>query len=188
MVTEDIVEEYNCVYGGKWHIVSPEGFDLPEGLEYLAKMCMKCANKDPSLKCSNMSFKDIAQGLKLLEEKHENFRLLDLEIAHCFRQGDVYSCFESIMQLDMDNLSVHGCTLTFKDLRIIIENLRSLDQLNLSENSFIFQEKDWFDVEKVGMNLNRYNVSRLDITKSNFSEAEKIRLSTLIKMGIRLIL
>ena len=188
MVTEDIVEEYNCVYGGKWHIVSPEGFDLPEGLEYLAKMCMKCANKDPSLKCSNMSFKDIAQGLKLLEEKHENFRLLDLEIAHCFRQGDVCSCFESIMQLDMDNLSVHGCTLTFKDLRIIIENLRSLDQLNLSENSFIFQEKDWLDVEKVGMNLNRYNVSRLDITKSNFSEAEKIRLSTLIKMGIRLIL
>ena len=188
MVKEDIVEEHNCVYRGKWHIVSPEGFDLPEGLEYLTEMCKKCAHKDPSLKCSNMTFKDIARGLKLLEEKHENFRLLDLEIAHCFRQGDVCSCFESIMQLDMDNLSVHGCTLTFKDLRIIIENLRSLDQLNLSENSFIFQEKDWLDVEKVGMNLNRYNVSRLDITKSNFSEAEKIRLSTLMKMGIRLIL
>ena len=34
-VTEDIVEEHNCIYGGKWHIVSPEGFDLPEGLAYL---------------------------------------------------------------------------------------------------------------------------------------------------------
>ena len=35
MLTEDVVEEYNGVYGGKWHIVSPEGFNLPEGLEYL---------------------------------------------------------------------------------------------------------------------------------------------------------
>ena len=35
MIAEDIVEEHNGVYDGKWHIVSPEGFDLPEGLEYL---------------------------------------------------------------------------------------------------------------------------------------------------------
>jgi len=188
MIAEDVIEEHNGVYGGKWHIVSPEGFDLPEGLEYLKEMCMKCAPKDPSLKCSSMSFKDIAQGLKFLEEKQENFRLSDLEIAHCFRWGDVCSCFESIMQLDMDNFTVHGCTLTFKDLRIIIENLRSLDQLNLSENSFMFCEEDWFNVEKLGMNLNRYNISRLDMTKSNFSEDEKIRLSTLIKIGNRLIL
>ena len=88
----------------------------------------------------------------------------------------------------MDNLEVHGCTLTFKDLSIIIENLRSLDQLNLSGNNFMFQEKDWFFAEKVGMNLNRYNISKLDMTKSNFSEDEKIRLRALIKMGIRLIL
>jgi hypothetical protein len=78
--------------------------------------------------------------------------------------------------------------LTFKDLSIIIENLRSLDQLNLSGNNFMFQEKDWFFAEKVGMNLNRYNISKLDMTKSNFSEDEKIRLRALIKMGIRLIL
>ena len=52
----------------------------------------------------------------------------------------------------------------------------------------MFQEKDWLDVEKVGMNQNRYNISRSDITKSIFSEEEKIRFSTLIKMGIRLIL
>ena len=37
MMTEDVVEEHNGVYGGKWHIVSLEGFDLPEGLEYLKK-------------------------------------------------------------------------------------------------------------------------------------------------------
>ena len=35
MVVEDVVEEYNGVYCGKWHIISPEGFDLPEGLKYL---------------------------------------------------------------------------------------------------------------------------------------------------------
>lgn len=35
MVVEDVVEEYNGVYSGKWHIISPEGFDLPEGLKYL---------------------------------------------------------------------------------------------------------------------------------------------------------
>ena len=135
-----------------------------------------------------MSFKDISQGLKLLEERLDNFHLSDLVIVHCFREGNVCSCFELIMQVDMDNFDVHGCTLTFEDLRFIIENLRSLDQLNLSGNNFMFQEKDWLDVEKVGMNLNRYNISQLDLTKSNFSEEEKIRLSSLIKMGIRLIL
>ena len=35
MVDEDIVKEHNGVYDDKWHIVSPEGFDLPEGLTYL---------------------------------------------------------------------------------------------------------------------------------------------------------
>jgi len=35
MIAEDVVEEHNGVYNGKWHIVSPQGFDLPEGLEYL---------------------------------------------------------------------------------------------------------------------------------------------------------
>ena len=35
MSSEDDVEEYNWVYGDKGHIVSPEGFDLPKGLEYL---------------------------------------------------------------------------------------------------------------------------------------------------------
>ena len=32
MIAEDV--EYNGVYNGKWHIISPQGFDLPEGLEY----------------------------------------------------------------------------------------------------------------------------------------------------------
>ena len=188
MIAEDVVEEHNGIYGGKWNIVSPEGFDLPEGLEYVKDMCMKCSPKDPSIKCSNMLFKDIAEGLKLLDERIDNFRLSDLEIEHCFREGNVCSCFELIMQVDMDSFAAHGCTLTFEDFLIIIENLRSLDQLNLSGNNFMFHEKDWLDVEKIGMNPNRYNVSRLDITKSNFSEEEKIRLSSLIKMGIRLIL
>ncbi len=35
MISVDFVEEHNGVYCGKWHIVSPEGFDIPEGLEYL---------------------------------------------------------------------------------------------------------------------------------------------------------
>ena len=34
MIAEDVVVEYNGVYNGKWHIISPQGFDLPEGLEY----------------------------------------------------------------------------------------------------------------------------------------------------------
>lgn len=35
MIAEDVIEEHNGVYDGKWHIVSVEGSDLPEGLEYL---------------------------------------------------------------------------------------------------------------------------------------------------------
>ena len=37
MIVEDIIEERNGVYDSKWHIVSSEGFDLPEGLEYLKR-------------------------------------------------------------------------------------------------------------------------------------------------------
>ncbi len=35
MTTEGVVEEHNGVYGGKWNIVSSEGFDLPAGREFL---------------------------------------------------------------------------------------------------------------------------------------------------------
>ena len=35
MISEDVAEEHNGVYSGKWHIISPEGFNLPEGLDYL---------------------------------------------------------------------------------------------------------------------------------------------------------
>ena len=35
MLQEDIIEEHNDLYNGKWHIISQEGFDLKEGLEYL---------------------------------------------------------------------------------------------------------------------------------------------------------
>ena len=48
MVTEDVIEEHNGVCGGKWHIVCPEGFDLPEGLEYLknkADRFLYCSDK-----------------------------------------------------------------------------------------------------------------------------------------------
>ena len=30
LIAEDIIEENNGVYGCKWLIVSPEGFDLPK--------------------------------------------------------------------------------------------------------------------------------------------------------------
>ena len=48
IIEEDIVEEHNGVYGSKWHIVSTEGFDLPEGLEYLknkADRFLYCSDK-----------------------------------------------------------------------------------------------------------------------------------------------
>ena len=35
MLLDDVIEEHNGIYGGEWHIISPEGLDLPEGLEYL---------------------------------------------------------------------------------------------------------------------------------------------------------
>ena len=33
MNEEDIIEEHNGVYNGKWNTVSPEGFYLKEGLD-----------------------------------------------------------------------------------------------------------------------------------------------------------
>lgn len=35
MVEDDVVKYHNGVYSDKWHLISPEGFDLPEGQDYL---------------------------------------------------------------------------------------------------------------------------------------------------------
>ena len=51
MIEEDIVEEHNGVYDGNWHIVTPEGFDLPEELEYLKGGYVE----QPFIKISKMS-------------------------------------------------------------------------------------------------------------------------------------
>ena len=191
MITDEVAEEHNGVYGGKWHIVSPEGFDLPEGLDYLKTSQRKAgckANIHLSIRCSGISFTDIRLGLENLDKRCVNFALSSLEIVNCFRLGDVRDCLESIMLLDMDNLDIHGCTLTFEDLYHFIESLRSINQLNLSKNKFIFKEEDWLYIERIGTSLNRWNIAQLNLSKSNFSEAEKVRLSDNIKMGIRLII
>ena len=45
MVAEDVVEEHNGIHCRKWPIVSLEGFELPEGLEYLKNRWEKNTQK-----------------------------------------------------------------------------------------------------------------------------------------------
>jgi len=94
---EDIFEEYNGVYGGKWHIVSPEGFDLPEGQDYL-KYSWEGSWEDYQLhgkerihryvakiKVSNVGLAEATEQLHHVLKKfwaHET----DLEIENC--RGD----------------------------------------------------------------------------------------------------
>ena len=65
MIAEDVVEEHNGVYNGKWHIVSPQGFDLPEGLEYLKD----AQNDEITVRGSGMGLDEFVLGVRNVMNK-----------------------------------------------------------------------------------------------------------------------
>ena len=65
MIAENVVEEHNGVYNGKWHIVSPQGFDLPEGLEYLKD----AQNDEITVRGSGMGLDEFVLGVRNVMNK-----------------------------------------------------------------------------------------------------------------------
>ena len=197
MVEEDVVEEYNGVYGGKWHIVSSEGFDLPEGLEYLKKSWggtieerITFIRKDifkysAKIKISHI---DLYTSLKKVSSLLEDAWIYDadVEFKDCPRKFSPLKIPYLRMFPFVSKLKLSGCILTYKDLQDFMHcSIGNKRELYLSENTFevggcaefISYIEQKIDILKSIQEC--YNV--LDLRKCNFSEAEKEMLKKKLK-------
>ena len=127
MIAEDVIEEHNGVYGGKWHIVSPEGFDLPEGLEYLKNSWeadrpgkARTHKYVASIKISGVLLKDAFEGLACVLCEFKAYDT-NLEIKNCAgnSNGISINCLSKITYFAKD-VSIHGCQLTLEELSTIM--------------------------------------------------------------------
>lgn len=150
MVTEDVIAEHNGVYGGKWHIVSLEGFDLPEGLEYLRNSWEERAfiygvqrfqKYIASMQINNVQLDEAIKRVTSLLDEFAAYHT-DVEIINS--PGESNNRFANPKFLRyICNFTLHGCVLTFEDLYEIMTTgpSKSGGEFSLSQN--IFQNKDW---------------------------------------------
>ena len=196
MVEENVVKEYNGVYGGKWHIVSPEGFDLPEGLEYLKKAGgtveerITFIRKDifkysAKIKISHI---DLYTSLKKVSSSLEDAWIYDayIEFKDCPRKCSSLKIPYLRMFPFVSKLKLSGCILTYKDLKDFMHySIGNNRELYLSENTFedggcaksVSCIEQQIDILKSIQEC--YNV--IDLRKCNFSDAEKEMLKKKLK-------
>ena len=198
MIEEDVIEEHNGVYDDKWHIVSAEGLDLPEGLEYLKnswegswERYMMYGEKmihkyEANIKVSDIPLGDAFKGLSCVLFQ---FRAYDtnLEIKGCVGDSKEISCnfLEKITYFAKD-FFIHGCQLTFRDLASIMEGscimsttFKKSNSYNLSGN--VFTDKDLHQWKRVIYYLAKIKESKnpfkiFDLRGCNFSEIERNEL------------
>jgi hypothetical protein len=77
-ISEEILIEHNGVYDDKWHIILPEGFHLPVGLEYLKNSSQKTLNGIvfkyiPIIRITNMYLDDILNEFIILIKNFEKY-------------------------------------------------------------------------------------------------------------------
>lgn len=187
MVTEDVVEEHNGVYGSKWHIVSPEGFDLPEGLEYLKNSWE--GNEDygdykylPMLEVKSLPLDVAIEKLNGVFELRRE--ILQLEMINCTEANPEFR-FRGRAVKKSIKLNVHGCVLTFCMLKdIVLEVCHKNTVINLSGNMFKRCENDRVyldELERISEKNWHSDVKTLDLANCNFSDEEKNLLRT--KLG-----
>ena len=195
MVEDDVVEEHNGVYSGKWHIVSPEGFDLPEGLDYLknswegnnsmtAKYGVKRIHKyDANIKVSNIQLGDAFERLAYFLRKFRTYET-NLEIEDCIGNLNNF-CLDKIYYF-MKDLIIHGCQLTFRELASIMAEAYATSSTpdmsityNLSDNIFTDRDPDQWNRIKHFLALikdSKTPFKLFDLRGCNFSEFERKEL------------
>ena len=192
MVTKDIIEEHNGVYCGKWHIVSLEGFALPEGVEYL-KNSWEGSWDDHFMGRKERIHKYIAnitvRNVQLEDAFREIYRLLNkftaygtnLEIRNCFGSLTTQR-IDSVIPFVGDFL-INGCQLTFRNLgNIICATCSGKYKYDLSGNRFenlsqlkIFEKP--FDIVK----KESITGKSFDLRNCNFTERDKIYLKEILE-------
>jgi hypothetical protein len=179
MVAEDVVEEHNGLYGGKWHIISHEGFDLPEGLEYLKNSCGKNNQKYKA----NITVKNIPLRI-IFEETYSllwrsNIESVVLEICtDNERERDPLLKFKETPFLFLDELVVHGCHITIEDIAdVIFYGIWNGVSCQFSNNIFVsknFDDLDFLEAyfKKKPDAFAQRSIGRLDLRNCNFSKEE----------------
>jgi len=143
-----VIAEHNGVYGGKWHIVSPEGFDLPEGLEYLKnswegsieerisfnrKEIFKYSAK---IKVCHIDLYTSLKRVSSLLKDAWSYRA-EVEFKDCPRKCTSLQIPYLRMFPFVDKLKISGCTLTYTDLQDIMRCSIGMNrEFYLSENIF----------------------------------------------------
>ena len=189
IIGEDIVEEHNGVYDGKWHIVSPEGFDLPEGLEYLKGGYVE----QPLIKISKMSLSNALSTFCewINRQKSEQYYRGDLEIANCRKREMILKPgFYDVMATGISRLSIHGCNITLKDVWDVLQvSDGDIHVIDFSGNFFELNEENWSFLTKIKMSEGFWGrIYVLDLSNSNLDNYEKEAIKEAFKDKIQLFL
>ena len=177
MIAEDVIEERNGVYGDKWHIVSPEGFDLPEGLEYLKNSWERDTQKyKANIMVENISLKTALEKLHCVLHWTEAMKCI-VKIINDGERKEGTNFFKTRITSFLDEFVIHRCHLTPEDITdVLLGGIPEGFCCNFSDNMFI--TKDFSLINKFESCLNNIEdyenrVALLDLRYCNFSNEEK---------------
>ena len=189
IIAGDIIEEHNGVYNGKWHIASPEGFDLPEGMEYLkggwdhSKKGTTCLYI-PVIK---VSYIPLHVALLKVWSILAIFNLgVDIEFEKCTEKSKEGQ-FGMLMGMEFFNLTVHACNLTFRDIKEMLDpnNSNIVHGINLSGNLFDKSDKNLDILDEISQfkTFGDLPVDEFILTNCGFSATEKKVLEQKLVVG-----
>ena len=177
MIEEDVIEEHNGVYGGKWHIVSPEGFDLPEGLEYLKNSWEGDTQKyKANIVVKNIPLRITFEGIYSLLWRANTERVV-LEIC-MDNEKDSLLNFKKAPFLFLDELVVRDSCITIKDIAdVILAGVWTGVSCRFSNNIFVSKDFDDLDFlenyfRKKTNKFKQRSIGILDLRYCNFSAEE----------------
>ena len=191
MTEEDVIEEHNGIYGGIWHIVSPEGFNIPEGLEYLKIRwegnmnyyyrfgIARTHRYSASIKVSGVLLKDaFKESLRALVKYSAHDTNLEIENCSNDTVGAKSDYLDRIMRY-VGDFSVHDCQLGFEDLISVMGGIYGKNKSNsyIFSNNIFFNKTNslWDKMVKELARLRNAKVSFtvLDLRGCNFLQSEK---------------
>ena len=191
MIGEDAMEEHNGVYSGKWHIVSPKGFDLPEGLEYLRdkasdSFCEARSDIETKAMVVIHNFQTEYALKEILGILHKNCAYgISLTFKNCYSQA-MECCFNFQR---VDKLSFHvkeiifdGANITFEELGILLKVTHYVE-LCYTFFDVVFGKKDWKfldEVKKFYNSCSERPFKFCKFQKCNFTEKEIARLKVVL--------
>ncbi len=177
MMTKDVVAEHNGVYSGIWHIVSHEGFDLPEGLEYLKNSWEGDTQKyKANIVVKNISLKTALEKLHCVMYQAEKKKCV-VKISDDGERIEGTDFFRMGLTSFLDEFIIHRCHLTFEDIAYtLFRGIPRGFRCDFSDNVFV--TKNFFFIDRIADRLDRnkdfmHGFEVLDLRYCNFSTNEK---------------